>query len=49
MEKSNTTKNLGEGKVGPLLIKLSLPMLAAQLVQLLYNIVDRMFAGRAAG
>src|SRR5574344_199111 len=49
MEKSNTTKNLGEGKVGPLLIKLSLPMLAAQLVQLLYNIVDRMFAGRLPG
>jgi putative MATE family efflux protein len=28
------------------LIRLSLPMLLAQLVQLLYNIVDRMFCGR---
>lgn len=40
------TSLLGTEPVAPLLVKLALPMLAAQLVQLLYNIVDRMFAGR---
>ena len=53
MKKSNSAStlvdNLGTRKIGPLLFKLSLPMLLAQLVQLLYNIVDRMFAGRLPG
>lgn len=33
----------------PLLIRMSLPMFAAHLFLLLYNIVDRMFAGRLPG
>ncbi|MFR9239733.1 MAG: MATE family efflux transporter [Clostridium baratii] len=38
--------NLGEGKVSSLLFKLSLPAIIAQLVNVLYNIVDRIFIGR---
>lgn len=38
--------NLGEGKVGCLLFKLSLPAIIAQLVNLLYNIIDRIYIGR---
>ena len=37
---------LGEGKISTLLFKLSLPAIIAQLVNLLYNIVDRIFIGR---
>ncbi|VYU00598.1 MATE family efflux transporter [Clostridium tertium] len=40
--------NLGEGSVGKLLISLSLPAIIAQLVNVLYNIVDRIFIGRMA-
>ncbi|WP_338627331.1 MATE family efflux transporter [Clostridium baratii] len=38
--------NLGEGKVSSLLFKLALPAIIAQLVNVLYNIVDRIFIGR---
>lgn len=41
-----STTDLGKGKVGLLLFKLSLPAIIAQLVNLLYNIVDRIFIGR---
>lgn len=44
MENKNT--NLGEDKVGKLLFKLALPAIIAQLVNVLYNIVDRVFIGR---
>ncbi len=43
MEKNN---NLGTEPLGRLIIKLSLPTVAAQLVNLLYNIVDRIYVGR---
>ena len=39
-------KNLGEGSVGRLLISLAFPAIIAQLVNVLYNIVDRIFIGR---
>jgi len=42
-------KNLGEGNVFSLLMKLSLPMILAQIINVLYNIVDRMYIGRIAG
>ena len=38
--------NLGEGSVGKLLISLAFPAIIAQLVNVLYNIVDRIFIGR---
>ena len=43
-EKKNTT-DLGEGSVGRLLLKLALPAIVAQMVNLLYNMVDRIYIG----
>ena len=43
MEKNNA---LGTEPIGRLIVKLSLPTVAAQLVNLLYNIVDRIYVGR---
>lgn len=40
------TMTLGDGKISSLLFKLSLPAIIAQLVNLLYNIIDRIFIGR---
>lgn len=37
--------DLGEGSVGKLLIKLAFPAIVAQLVNLLYNMVDRIYIG----
>ena len=36
---------LGKGSVLKLIIKLSIPTIIAQLVNLLYNIVDRIYIG----
>ncbi|MPQ44541.1 MATE family efflux transporter [Clostridium tarantellae] len=44
----NKTIDLGRDKVGLLLVKLALPAIIAQIVNVLYNIVDRMFIGRTA-
>ena len=44
----NKNVNLGEGSVGNLLINLAVPAIIAQMVNLLYNIVDRIFIGRMA-
>jgi putative MATE family efflux protein len=44
MSKNNV--DLGKDKVGNLLFKLALPAIIAQLVNVLYNIVDRIFIGR---
>lgn len=41
-----TNKSLGESKVSSLLFKLSLPAIIAQIVNLLYNIIDRIYIGR---
>ena len=38
--------DLGTGRVGKLLVSLALPAIIAQLVNVLYNIVDRIFIGR---
>lgn len=43
MEKKNS--NLGEASVGKLLFKLALPVIVAQMVNLLYNMVDRIYIG----
>ena len=39
------TNDLGRDRVGPLLLRLALPAIAAQLINALYNIVDRMYIG----
>lgn len=45
-----TDKNrLGTEPLGKLILELSLPTIAAQLVNLLYNIVDRIYVGRIPG
>lgn len=38
--------DMGNGSIGKLLLKLSLPAIIAQIVNLLYNIVDRIFIGK---
>lgn len=47
-EVSQQTTDLGKDHVGKLLIKLALPAIIAQLVNVLYNIVDRIYIGRLA-
>ncbi|NEU04212.1 MATE family efflux transporter [Clostridium senegalense] len=44
MESNNT--DLSKGNVGKLLFKLATPAIIAQIVNVLYNIVDRIFIGR---
>lgn len=41
----NNEANLGSGSVGRLLFKLSLPAIIAQLINVMYNMVDRMYIG----
>ena len=43
---SNSTTDLGNQSIGKLLLKLATPAIIAQLVNVLYNIVDRIFIGR---
>lgn len=47
MEKNNTF--LGTEPVGKLLFRLALPTVAAQLINMLYNIVDRIYIGHIPG
>ena len=42
---SNTQNELGTEKVGKLLFKLSVPAITAQLINMLYNLVDRIYIG----
>ncbi len=42
---TNQSANLGEGNVGKLLLKLAIPSVVAQLINMLYNIVDRIYIG----
>lgn len=39
------TNNLGQDNIGKLLFKLALPAITAQLINALYNIIDRMYIG----
>ncbi|TGE38284.1 MATE family efflux transporter [Desulfosporosinus fructosivorans] len=45
----NRSHELGEEKVGKLLLKFSIPAIIGMLVNGLYNIVDRIFVGRGVG
>ncbi len=42
------TQNLGSGSVKRLLLRMAIPALAAQIINLLYNIVDRVYIGHMA-
>ncbi|MEG0793703.1 MAG: MATE family efflux transporter [Lachnospiraceae bacterium] len=48
MEK-NQEERLGTEKLGKLIVSMALPAVAAQLINVLYNIVDRMYIGHIAG
>lgn len=43
--KMNKENNLGTQKIGKLLLELSIPAIIAQIVNLLYNVVDRIYVG----
>lgn len=45
MDNNNNKDFLGTQPIGRLLLKLALPTVAAQLINMLYNIVDRMYIG----
>lgn len=42
----NTTEFYGKEKIGRILLKLAPPVMLAQLIQALYNIIDSLFIGR---
>ena len=41
----NNKEYLGKEKIGKLLVKLAIPSVIAQLVNMLYNIIDRIYIG----
>lgn len=43
--KKNKDTDLGKDKIGPLLLKLAFPAILAQIINVLYNMVDRMYIG----
>ena len=45
-EKKNITEELGNGRILPLIARLSIPAVIAQLITFLYNIVDRMYVAQ---
>lgn len=45
----NITAELENGKILPLIVRLSIPAVIAQLITFLYNIVDRMYVARMDG
>ena len=47
--KQDMTAELAEGKILPLVFKLTIPAVIAQLITFLYNIVDRMYVARIEG
>lgn len=47
--KSDKEKALGSEKISSLLLRLAVPAIAAQIINVLYNIVDRMYIGHIPG
>lgn len=48
-EKTKKGIDLGKDPVGRLIVRLAVPAVLAQLINLLYNLVDRMYVGNIAG
>ena len=48
-QQNQQTAALGTAPVGPLLFRLALPTITAQVVNLLYSIVDRIYIGHIPG
>ena len=42
---SDNNKFLGSAPIGPLLFKLAIPTILAQIINMLYNIIDRIYIG----
>lgn len=42
---TNNKVDLGSAPIGKLLLKLAIPCITAQIINVLYNIVDRMYIG----
>ena len=49
MSKQNQTADLGTGSIPKLMVKMAVPAVVAQVVNLLYNIVDRIYIGQGVG
>ena len=49
MSKTNQTTDLGSGSIPALMAKMAIPTVVAQVVNLLYNIVDRIYIGQGVG
>ena len=50
MSHINTSNgNFGEGKISSLIMSQAVPLTMAQLVQVIYNVVDRMYIGHMPG
>ena len=47
--KTEAGNRLGTEKIGKLMLELALPSVLAQIVNVLYNIVDRIYIGRIPG
>ena len=47
--KKDLTQELGDGKILPLVFRLTIPAVVAQLITFLYNIVDRMYVAKIEG
>ena len=45
-EKPNITEQLDSGRILPMIVRLAIPAVIAQLITFLYNIVDRMYVAR---
>lgn len=45
----NTKGNFGQGNIGSLILSQAIPLTLAQLVQVIYNVVDRMYIGHIPG
>lgn len=48
LNNSSRSDELANKPVGKLLFKLALPAIAAQIINVLYNVVDRMYIGHIA-
>lgn len=46
---SNVKGNFGQGRMGSLILSQAIPLTLAQLVQVIYNVVDRMYIGHIPG
>ena len=49
MSKNKQTTDLGSGSIPALMAKMAIPTVVAQVVNLLYNIVDRIYIGQGVG